>query len=323
MFIRRIFSSSWPPASSCYRREPSPAAPGRIIPWNGPGSNPDFKIISWANRSFWTPRVAWNSHRNEYFVVWNAFDTTVGFPPGIPSDIAGYRISAGGVVQDPGFPLILTTYASPHEVDMVYNLAMDEYFLAFVVVHTQATTGNDIYGLRVSWNGTPVNPPGLIHIWETAKDQNAPAVATNGRDRYMVVWENEISAVDHDIYHREYLANGNPYDVGWAIAALIDDTRAPDIAAYGANDEWLAVWQTTLSGGTGYAIQGARWGFAVWFLDFEVANYAFWENENPAVAAGAPGYLIVYEGDAASTNCNIYGRMIWPLAIYLPLISRH
>ena len=31
---------------------------GRIIPWNGPGSNAEFRIIQWANRSFWTPRVA-------------------------------------------------------------------------------------------------------------------------------------------------------------------------------------------------------------------------------------------------------------------------
>ncbi len=69
------------------------------------------------------------------------------------------------MVQNPGSPFILTTYANPHQVDLVYNLAMDEYFLAFVVVHTLATTGNDIYGLRVSWYGAPVNPPGLIPIY--------------------------------------------------------------------------------------------------------------------------------------------------------------
>lgn len=193
-------------------------------------------------------------------MVWNAFDTTISFPPGVPSDIAGYRVSASlpclptgkttgrasGVVQNPGSPLILTTYASPHQVDMVYNVAMDEYFLAFVVVHTQATIGNDIYGLRVSWNGTPVNPPGLIHVYNLAKNQNAPAVATNQQNRYIVVWEHEYSSTDHDTYGREYDALGNPVGSYFTIASWTQNDTVPDVAANGANNGWLAAWQRAL-----------------------------------------------------------------------------
>jgi hypothetical protein len=297
---------------------------GRTIAWNGSYMNAEFRIIQWANRSFWTPRVAWNSYRNEYMVVWNAFDTSGGLP-GVPSDIAGYRVSAGGVVQNPGSPLIFTTYASPHQVDFVYNVAMDEYFLAFVVVHTQATTGNDIYGLRVGWNGTPVNPPGLIHICEIAQDQNAPAVATNEQDRYMVVWEHEFSSTDHDIYGREYNVLGNPVGSYFPIASWTEDDTAPDIAAKGANREWLAVWQRALPGGAGQAIEGFRWGseYSTPTYFFDVANYVFWDNESPAVAAGIPGYLIVYEGDSSITNRHIFGRLWWPEAVYLPLLLRN
>jgi len=295
---------------------------GKIIPWNGPGTNADFQIISWANRSFWTPRVAWNSYRNEYLVIWNAFDTTTSFPPGTPNDIAGYRVTASGLVQNSGSPLILTTYASPHQVDMVYNVAMDEYFLAFVGIHTQATTGNDIYGLRVSWNGTPVNPLDPIPICELTEDQNTPAVATNEQDRYMVVWEHEYSDTDHDIYAREYDASGNPVGSYFTLASWTEDTTAPDVAANGSNNEWLAVWQQALSGAAEYAIKGFRWGSepSVHTYFFDVANYAFWENENPAVAADVPAYLIVYEGDSSTTNRHIYGRMWWPEAVYLPLM---
>ena len=295
---------------------------GKIIPWNAPGTNADFLVISWTDRSFWTPRVAWNSYRNEYLVVWNAFNTTVSFPPGVPNDIAGLRVSASGVVQNPDAPLILTTYASPHQVDMVYNVAMDEYFLVFVVVHSQATTGNDIYGLRVRWDGIPVNPPGLIPIVEINLDQNAPAIATNQQDRYMVVWEHQYSGTDTDIYAREYDAPGNPLGSYFTLASWTEDTTAPDIAAGGPGEEWLAVWQQDLGGGSGYAIKGFRWGPAVNSYFFEVANYAFWENENPAVAAGFPGYLIVYEGDSSITNRHIYGRMWWPEPLYLPLVLR-
>jgi hypothetical protein len=200
---------------------------------------------------------------------------------------------------------------------------MDEYFLAFVVVHTQATTGNDIYGQRVSWNGTPVAPPGLIHICEIAQNQDAPAIATNEQDRYMVVWEHEYSGTDHDIYGREYNADGTSVGSYFTIASWTEDTTAPDIAANGSSKEWLAVWQQALAGGTGYAIKGYRWGSTVNTYFFDVANYAFWENESPAVAADIPGYLIVYEGDSSTTNRHIYGRMWWPEAVYLPLVLRN
>ena len=82
------------------------------------------------------------------------------------------------------------------------------------------------------------------------------------------------------------------------------------------------VWQQALGGGSGYAIKGFRWGPAINTYFFDVANYAFWENENPAVAADVPGFLIVYEGDSSTTNHHIFGRMWWPEALYLPLVLR-
>jgi hypothetical protein len=301
---------------------------GRIIPWNGPGTNADFKIISWANRSFWVPRVAWNSIRNEYFVVWNAFDTSGGLP-GVPSDIAGYRVSYDGVVQNPGSPSILTTYASPHQVDIAYNLATNEYFIAFVVVHTTATSGNDIYGLRVNWDGTPVGS--LIAIYQDdyaggRKHQNAPAVATNEQDKYMVVWEHEYAYDDHDIYAREYNANGTPVGSSFTIASWTEDDTVPDVAANGASREWLVVWQRALPGGSGYSIHGYRWGSSgsgVYAYLLDVANWTFVEAKNPVVAADIPGYLIAYEEKVPPGKFDIYGRLWWPEAVFVPLVLRN
>ena len=301
---------------------------GKIISWNGPGTKPEFLIMQWPNRSFWTPRVAWNSYRNEYLVVWNAFDTTTSFPPGLPHDIAGYRISYDGVVQNPGSPLILTSYANPHQVDLTYNLAMDQYFLAFVVVHTGATSGNDIYGLRVGWDGSPVGS--LIEIYRDdiageRKHQNHPAVATNEQDRYMVVWEHEYDATDHDIYGREYNVNGSPVGSYFTVASWTQDDTVPDVAANGASREWLVVWQRALPSGSGYSIHGFRWGSSgsgVYTYLFDIANWAFVEAKAPAVAADIPGYLIVYEEVNPPAKQHIYGRMWWPEVVYLPVILR-
>jgi hypothetical protein len=304
---------------------------GRIIAWNNSYQGPEFKIISWPNRSFYSPKVAWNSYRNEYLVVWNAFNTAISFPPGVPNDIAGARISSGGSVLATN---ILTTYSAPHQVDLVYNVAMDEYFLAFVVVHTQATTGNDIYGLRVNSDGTPRTPPGLIKICEEEKDQNHPAVATNEQDRYMVVWEHEYAYNDHDIYGREYNADGSPAGSWFTISSWTEDDTVPDLAASGGSREWVTVWQRALPGGSGYSIHGFRWGSGpnpVYTYLFDVINWVFYECKNPAVAAGTPSYLIVYEElapspRAASTGLtayqHIYGRRWTPEAVFLPLVVR-
>jgi hypothetical protein len=307
---------------------------GRVIAWDNSYQKEEKKLISYPNRSFYGPRVAWNSYRNQYLVVWNAFDTTTNFPPGVPVDIAGARVS--GDWNTIYTSNILTSYAGPHHVDLTYNVAMDEYFMAFVVIHTQATTGNDIYGLRVYGStGTPVTPPGLIPIYELEENQDRPAVATNSQDRYMVVWQHEFSLTDHDIYGREYNADGTPAGNHFTIASWTQDDTVPDLAANGASREWLVVWQRALPSGAGYSVHGYRWGSGpnlVYSFLFDVINWSFYECTNPAVAADIPGYLIVYEelvppgeqvASPATTYQHIYGRLWWPHAVFLPLVIRN
>lgn len=299
---------------------------GRIIAWNNSYQRSEFTIISWANRSFWTPRVAWNVYRDEYFVVWNAFDTTTSFPPGVPNDIAGYRVSSDGEVQNPGIPSLLATTGSPHQVDLVYNVGTDEYFIVYVIVHTLATSGNDIYGRRVTWDGVAQSSIEILKDDYDGgrKHQNHPAVATNNQDKYMVVWEHEYSSTDHDIYAREYNANGTPVGASFGLSTWTQNDCAPDIAANGSNDEWLAVWQRG-DGSSGYAIEAVLWGSAgsgVITQFFEVVNWAFYESTKPAVAADIPGYLIVYEQRPPVGYQHIFGRMFWPQALFLPLVIK-
>lgn len=301
---------------------------GKIISWNGPGSKPEFRIIQWVNRSFHSPQVVWNILRNEYLVVWNAFDTASSFPPGLPHDIGGYRIAADGTIQNAGTPLVFTTYAYPHQVDLTYNVTHDQYFMVFTVVHTQVSSGNDIYGLRVSWNGSPIG--GLIEIYKDdfaggRKNQNHPVVATNNSDRYMVVWEHEYTSSDHDIYGREYRADGSPEGSYFTISSWTQDDTVPDLAAFGANKEWVAVWQREIPSGGGYSIHGFRWGSAgssVYTYVFDVVNYVFVEAESPVIAAGRPGFLIVYEEEIPPGKQHIYGRVWSQEAIILPVIIK-
>jgi hypothetical protein len=95
---------------------------------------PAFQIITWPNRSFWTPRVAWNSYRNEYLVVWSAMDTSGGFP-GVPSGISSMLLSStGNIITGRN----LTTSDSPQQADVTYNLAKNEYLVVFAGVQHHA-----------------------------------------------------------------------------------------------------------------------------------------------------------------------------------------
>ena len=40
-------------------------------------------------------------------------------------------------------------------------------------------------------------------------------------------------------------------------------------------------------------------------------NYAFWENERPAVGAGGAGYLVVCEEDSCTTNRHNQSPYLW------------
>jgi hypothetical protein len=70
-------------------------------------------------------------------------------------------------------------------------------------------------------------------------------------------------------------------------------------------------------------IQADRWTNE--HTGFDVAAALFWDNEKPAVAVGAPGYLFTYEGISLvdfQPPRHIYGVLWWPSVINLPLILR-
>jgi hypothetical protein len=276
---------------------------------------PAFQIITYPNRSFWTPRVAWNSYRNEYLVVWSAMDTSGGFP-GVPSDISSMLLlSTGNIIT--GRNLITSDY--PQQADVTYNLAMDEYLVVFVL----ANISNDIYGLRVSRENAVIG--GAIPICTELKHQNTPQVTTNEQDRYLVVWDHEYSATDHDIHGQLLDVNGNKVGGYINIAISTENDTHPAVAANGATGEWMVVWQRASTAGA--QIRGARWGNGLASYIFEVAAWTGWNCMTPAVAADIPGYLIAYEGDSTgdpTVKQHIYGRMWWPEgAVYLPLILRN
>ncbi|MGQ9627225.1 MAG: hypothetical protein ACUVV0_10030 [Anaerolineae bacterium] len=297
---------------------------GRIVAWNGSYMGSPKLIITWTNRSFWTPRVVWNSYRNQYMVVWNAIDTTTG----LASDVAGYRVSASGDVINPGSPIIISASNTPHQVDIAYNLAADEYLAVWRRMRTTADW--DIRGARLRGdNGAVVTPPGEFFINSETVDQRYPAVTTNTQDRYLVVWQHAYSSTDWDIKGQYLNISGGTVGSSYNIASTGANEMYPDVAsADPLANEYVTVWQIPTSTGTAIRARRNRLvGSTITSLNyFDVASYGFWDSEKPVVACGSPGFLFAYEGDSASDPAvkrHIYGRVWWPNALYLPFIMKN
>lgn len=290
---------------------------GRTIAWNGAYQNAEFQIITWPNRTFWTPRVAWNGFRNEYMVVWSAHDATTL----TPTDIAHAILAANGTRL---YGAVITTAQLPHEADVTYNVAANEYLVVWRRMWT--ASDGDIRAARLGgYSGAVVTPPGVFTINATIEDQLLPAVATNEQDRYVVVWQHAYPGpcCDWDIRGQELDVNGNLVGSVFSIASTSDDETSPAVVARpGTGRDYLATWQRSTS--TGEQVWAYRNDGNIGV--FEVAAAAFSDHENPAVAWGRVAPLIVYEKDSPGiigVHRHIYGRRWAPNAACLPLVVRH
>ena len=181
---------------------------GRTVAWDGGYQNPEFRVITYPNRTFWSPRAAWNGFRNEYLVVWSAFDATTM----LPTDVAHALLAANGTVL---YGTIITSTQDPHQPDVTYNIAKDEYL---VVWRRMWTPGDgDILAARISGPaGTVVDPPGYLAVNTAIADQRRPSVTTNEQNRYLVVWEHVYdpsNCCDWDIRGQLLDANGGLLDL--------------------------------------------------------------------------------------------------------------
>ncbi len=292
---------------------------GRRVAWNGSWLGSEFQILSWPNRGFYAPRVVCNSWRDEYFVVANALDTQTGKW----NDVTGRRVMIDGSTPYPGHSISLQNQdLQPSQADVTFNSQTDEY----LVVWQQQYSGSDwdIYGARVrGMDDAVINPPGIFMIDNAPVSQESPAVSSNQKDRYLVVWEHDGSK---GIYERR-LNNtggtvGNHYPV--SSTSLNFSRKFPALV-------WLNNWTSSI---VWWDLDSQRilleedfWGRDI-SLSLGIVVSSPTTQMRPDLEAGQKNYLVVYgknEGEAV----HIYGQIIdfggfsFDLSInYLPIIIR-
>ncbi|MEO0306203.1 MAG: T9SS type A sorting domain-containing protein [candidate division WOR-3 bacterium] len=240
------------------------------------------------------PSVAFDG--TNYLVVWTDSHS------GSYCDIYGARVSPDGTVLDPNGIAISTATNSQYSPSVAFDGT--NYF----VVWTDSRSGSsyDIYGARVSTDGTVLDPNGIA-ISTATSDQSSPSVAFDGTN-YLVVWHDYRNGTYSDIYGARVSTGGTVLDPnGIAISTAADDQYYPSVAFDGTN--YFVVWQDYRSGN--WDIYGARVSRIGTVLDQNgIAISTATSNQRyPSVAFDGTNYFVVWQ-DYRSGNWDIYGARV-------------
>jgi hypothetical protein len=179
---------------------------------------------------------------NNYLVVWSD-ERNLGVT-GV--DVYGARVNtAGQVLDSPNIPII---QAAGDDVFPAVASAAGGFLAVWEDGRNSATTGDEIYGTRITDAGV-VSDPGGLAIDVTPGYEATPAVAASGTN-YLVVWQDGRNSATNgaDIYGARITTGGVVLDtVGVAINTGLFDQQVPKLAS-ASPSVFLVVCQSLESG---------------------------------------------------------------------------
>jgi hypothetical protein len=174
----------------------------------------------------------------------------------------------------------------------------------------------DIYGSRVSPDGTPLDPGG-IPISTVSPWESYPDVAFDGTN-YLVVWEDDRFA-DPAIFGCRVTTTGVVLDdTGFVISAATNNRTLPAVAFDGVN--YLVVWQDERNSSFDADIYACRVTPAGSVLDPNgIAVYSGLKDQlAPDVALNGGNCLVVWQDNNPNEyNANIRGARVSPAGTIL------
>ena len=167
-----------------------------------------------------------------FLVAWQVSDVSA-------SDIYGARVTSAGEVLDPA------GIAISRAANEQYTPVVGFDGANFLVTWLDCRSGWDIYGARVTPQGTVLDPAGTA-ISQAANGQGSPAIGFDGAN-FLVVWADCRSGSYGDIYGARVTPEGLVLDTtGIAISIATDHQAFPVLALDGAG--FLTVWEDYRNG---------------------------------------------------------------------------
>jgi hypothetical protein len=172
----------------------------------------------------------------------------------------------------------------------------------------------DIFGTRVDTNGVVLDPYGIA-ISTAVEAQTDPGVAATGTN-FLVAWRDRRTG-QPTIYGARVRSDGTLLEQhGFLVSATAVNVTPEAVAVAAGPANCLVVWRDSRnSSSTGSDIYGARVGENGNVLDPNgiAISRITGTQRNPAVAANASGYLVVWEdlrAAPADANTYIYGTLV-------------
>lgn len=127
--------------------------------------------------------------------------------------------------------------------EAAYGSSAGQYLVVWEDHHWGCGEDWDIYGQLVNDDGTLAGAKFGI-AWEDENARLAPDVAYNSTDdEFLVVWEHEHSATDHDIRARRVDADGSLLGPEMSLAYSNEYDSNPSVAYNSFSNEYLVVWE--------------------------------------------------------------------------------
>ncbi len=252
----------------------------------------------------YSPELAFDG--TNFLVVWNdsrGDEATT-------NDIWGARVSAAGQVLDPEGIHISSGTGAETNPDITFDGT--NFLVVWVDTRGAATTGNDIYGSRVSPAGVDLDATDLPLITD-ASHQVYPAVDSVGGSS-MLVWQDLRNAGDgfeDDLYGARISAAGVSLDGnGFVISSQTKSEEQPAIASNGT--KYLVAWEDSRN------INSTRWNVygALLAADGTVEASSITlctdsgDQVQVKVASDGEGWLVGWTDTSAANNWNIEGKRV-------------
>ena len=242
------------------------------------------------------PAVA--SDGTDFFVVWADIRSATY------SDIYGARVSAAGAVVTKD--VVISNASGDQSVPRLAR-GGSTYL---VVWRDGRSTTRDIYAARVSSDGAVVDKVG-IPVAVAADVQDYPAVASDGANQFLVVWDDKRSGKDLDIYGARVSAKGTVLDPGgFPIGKAAGNQDHPAVSYTG--QQYLVTWSDI--SGSSAAIRGARVSTGGKVLDNTplVISSAGKQQRLSSVTRIGTTSLVVWDDARNGATKDIYGTRIGP-----------
>ena len=264
---------------------------------------PDFIDIQVDGLENLEPEVIYNSHHNEFLVVWYTKQGEFTW------DIWARRVGVGGSLEST-FNVASIEAIHLTQPQVAYSPVQDEYLVVYTFEVSSSNT--DIYGTMFKWDGSLIGAPFPI-ITEADKQVN-PALAYNSSDdEYLLVYGNEWAGGLTDIAAvRINTSDGSL--ISWAnVATGTGEQRDnPDVAYNPTRNQYLITY-TKLPSPINIRGKVAVASLAEVSISPEIelccTGISGYQLE-PRIAIGPDEYLVTFKVGLGGSYGPIYGRRV-------------